>query len=132
MAFPGANESISGASSPQRKIGRGKIEIKRIENTTNRQVTFCKRRNGLLKKAYELSVLCDAEILDEYNRLLTSQLETQRQYSESLLAEAKSKVDSSVSEAVEKAVTSGLQDTEDKLEKCIEERNGVAEVRKEV
>jgi len=43
-------------------MGRGKIEIKRIENTTNRQVTFCKRRNGLLKKAYELSILCDAEI----------------------------------------------------------------------
>ncbi|XP_022139885.1 floral homeotic protein AGAMOUS-like [Momordica charantia] len=46
----------------QRRSGRGKIEIKRIENTTNRQVTFCKRRNGLLKKAYELSVLCDAEV----------------------------------------------------------------------
>lgn len=46
----------------ERRMGRGKIEIKRIENTTNRQVTFCKRRNGLLKKAYELSVLCDAEI----------------------------------------------------------------------
>ncbi|XP_038682539.1 agamous-like MADS-box protein AGL11 isoform X4 [Tripterygium wilfordii] len=45
-----------------RSMGRGKIEIKRIENTTNRQVTFCKRRNGLLKKAYELSVLCDAEV----------------------------------------------------------------------
>ncbi|XWS21948.1 hypothetical protein CRYUN_Cryun30bG0100700 [Craigia yunnanensis] len=43
-------------------MGRGKIEIKRIENTTNRQVTFCKRRNGLLKKTYELSVLCDAEV----------------------------------------------------------------------
>jgi len=42
--------------------GRGKIEIKHIENTTNRQVTFCKRRNSLLKKAYELSVLCDAEV----------------------------------------------------------------------
>lgn len=46
----------------QEGAGRGKIEIKRIENTTNRQVTFCKRRNGLLKKAYELSVLCDAEV----------------------------------------------------------------------
>nr|XP_043616266.1 agamous-like MADS-box protein AGL11 [Erigeron canadensis] len=43
-------------------MGRGKIEIKRIESNTNRQVTFCKRRNGLLKKAYELSILCDAEI----------------------------------------------------------------------
>lgn len=44
------------------RMGRGKIEIKRIENNTNRQVTFCKRRNGLLKKAYELSVLCEAEV----------------------------------------------------------------------
>ncbi|XP_052139422.1 MADS-box transcription factor 13 isoform X2 [Oryza glaberrima] len=43
-------------------MGRGRIEIKRIENTTSRQVTFCKRRNGLLKKAYELSVLCDADV----------------------------------------------------------------------
>nr|ABF57921.1 MADS-box transcription factor TaAGL2 [Triticum aestivum] len=43
-------------------MGRGRIEIKRIENTTSRQVTSCKRRNGLLKKAYELSVLCDAEV----------------------------------------------------------------------
>lgn len=43
-------------------MGRGKIEIKRIENTTSRLVTFCKRRNGLLKKAYELSVLCEADV----------------------------------------------------------------------
>ncbi|XP_020533192.2 agamous-like MADS-box protein MADS1, partial [Jatropha curcas] len=56
--FP--NQEPDGPS--HRKSGRGKIEIKRIENTTNRQVTFCKRRNGLLKKAYELSVLCDAEV----------------------------------------------------------------------
>ncbi|GAV61837.1 SRF-TF domain-containing protein/K-box domain-containing protein [Cephalotus follicularis] len=41
---------------------RGKIQMKRIENSTSRQVTFSKRRNGLLKKAYELSVLCDAEV----------------------------------------------------------------------
>ncbi|KAJ1262090.1 hypothetical protein BS78_09G080700 [Paspalum vaginatum] len=52
----------AGAAAERNASGRGKIEIKRIENTTNRQVTFCKRRNGLLKKAYELSVLCDAEI----------------------------------------------------------------------
>ncbi|KAH9325782.1 hypothetical protein KI387_005960, partial [Taxus chinensis] len=43
-------------------MGRGKIEIKRIENSTNRQVTFSKRRGGLMKKAHELSVLCDAEL----------------------------------------------------------------------
>ncbi|KAF3518841.1 hypothetical protein DY000_02063646 [Brassica cretica] len=41
---------------------RGKIQLKRIENPVHRQVTFCKRRTGLLKKAKELSVLCDAEI----------------------------------------------------------------------
>ncbi|KAG8078706.1 hypothetical protein GUJ93_ZPchr0007g5613 [Zizania palustris] len=48
--------------SKDRDMGRGRIEIKRIENKTSRQVTFCKRRNGLLKKAYELAILCDAEI----------------------------------------------------------------------
>ncbi|KAF2593542.1 hypothetical protein F2Q70_00045275 [Brassica cretica] len=41
---------------------RGKIQLKRIENPVHRQVTFCKRRTGLLKKAKELSVLCDTEI----------------------------------------------------------------------
>ncbi|KAH7835539.1 hypothetical protein Vadar_027064 [Vaccinium darrowii] len=43
-------------------MGRGRVELKRIENKINRQVTFAKRRNGLLKKAHELSVLCDAEV----------------------------------------------------------------------
>ncbi|XP_057548456.1 MADS-box transcription factor 23-like [Amaranthus tricolor] len=43
-------------------MGRGKIVIKRIDNATNRQITFSKRRSGLLKKARELSILCDAEL----------------------------------------------------------------------
>ncbi|MED6106531.1 Agamous-like MADS-box protein agl21 [Stylosanthes scabra] len=43
-------------------MGRGKIAIRRIDNTTNRQVTFSKRRTGLMKKAKELSILCDAQI----------------------------------------------------------------------
>ncbi|KAK9271075.1 hypothetical protein L1049_026664 [Liquidambar formosana] len=43
-------------------MARGKVQMKRIENPVHRQVTFCKRRAGLLKKAKELSVLCDAEI----------------------------------------------------------------------
>ncbi|XP_019154917.1 PREDICTED: MADS-box transcription factor 23-like isoform X1 [Ipomoea nil] len=43
-------------------MGRGKIPIRRIDNTTSRQVTFSKRRNGLLKKAKELAILCDAEV----------------------------------------------------------------------
>lgn len=43
-------------------MGRVKLQIKRIENNTNRQVTYSKRRNGLMKKAYELSVLCDVDV----------------------------------------------------------------------
>ncbi|XP_010245525.1 PREDICTED: agamous-like MADS-box protein AGL12 [Nelumbo nucifera] len=43
-------------------MARGKVQMKRIENTVHRQVTFCKRRAGLLKKAKELSVLCDADV----------------------------------------------------------------------
>ena len=43
-------------------MGRGRVELKRIENKINRQVTFFKRHNGLIKKAYKLSVLCDAEV----------------------------------------------------------------------
>ncbi|XP_018676547.2 MADS-box protein EJ2-like isoform X3 [Musa acuminata AAA Group] len=43
-------------------MGRGRVELRRIENKINRQVTFSKRRSGLLKKAYELSILCDAEV----------------------------------------------------------------------
>ncbi|TYG70094.1 hypothetical protein ES288_D05G284700v1 [Gossypium darwinii] len=43
-------------------MARGKIQIKLIENSTNRQVTYSKRRNGLFKKANELTVLCDARV----------------------------------------------------------------------
>jgi hypothetical protein len=44
------------------EMGRGPVQLRRIENKINRQVTFSKRRNGLLKKAHEISVLCDAEV----------------------------------------------------------------------
>ncbi|GAY46294.1 hypothetical protein CUMW_095940 [Citrus unshiu] len=43
-------------------MGRGRVQLKRIENKISRQVTFSKRRAGLLKKAHEISVLCDAEV----------------------------------------------------------------------
>ncbi|RZC82245.1 hypothetical protein C5167_045033 [Papaver somniferum] len=53
-----------------------KIEIKYIENKTNRRVTYAKRQSGILKKAKELSILCDVQVcliifsdtgkLDEY------------------------------------------------------------------
>ncbi|KAI4367520.1 hypothetical protein MLD38_023250 [Melastoma candidum] len=41
---------------------KGKIAIRKIDSSKSRQVTFFKRRTGLIKKAKELSILCDAEI----------------------------------------------------------------------
>lgn len=59
------HNEITGAQTCHHKRNvnqRGKVQIRRIENTTSRQVTFSKRRSGLLKKAFELSVLCDAQL----------------------------------------------------------------------
>ncbi|CAO3611507.1 unnamed protein product [Cunninghamella blakesleeana] len=43
-------------------MGRKKIKIQPIVDNRNRQVTFLKRKHGLMKKAYELSVLCNCEV----------------------------------------------------------------------
>jgi hypothetical protein len=44
-------------------MGRKKIKIKKIENTRQKNITMSRRRVGLIKKAHELGVLCDAQIL---------------------------------------------------------------------
>ncbi|KAG5573335.1 hypothetical protein H5410_063101 [Solanum commersonii] len=44
------------------RMGRRKLEIKRIESKSNRQASFCKRRKGLMKKAKEISILCDVDV----------------------------------------------------------------------
>ncbi|KAL6274856.1 hypothetical protein ACE6H2_025548 [Prunus campanulata] len=85
----------------------------------------CSDDSGISGALYSSKV---ETIVDEYNRLLASQLETQRQYYESLLMEAKSKKESSILEAVEKAVNSKMQDFQTKLEKCLEERNVVEDI----
>eukprot|EP01018_Ginkgo_biloba_P013493 Gb_28513 [translate_table: standard] len=72
------------------------------------------------------SALFDSKIeviADEYNHLLTSQLENQRQYYESLLAEAKQQRDATVSEARENA-------RDLKLQKLQEDNNFLNEVNK--
>ena len=56
------NPKVAKPEEEEKIMGRGKIEIKKIENRTNRQVTFSKRRNGIMKKAQELTVLCDAKV----------------------------------------------------------------------
>lgn len=58
-----ATEQPIGVSpEPSKRMGRKKIQISRIVDERNRQVTFTKRKFGLMKKAYELSILCDCEI----------------------------------------------------------------------
>ncbi|XP_028762033.1 agamous-like MADS-box protein AGL30 isoform X2 [Neltuma alba] len=44
-------------------MGRVKLKIKRLENINGRQATYAKRRNGIIKKASELSILCDIDII---------------------------------------------------------------------
>ncbi|KAK6251830.1 hypothetical protein QUC31_013550 [Theobroma cacao] len=44
-------------------MGRVKLKIKKLENTNGRQVTYAKRKHGIMKKANELSILCDIEII---------------------------------------------------------------------
>ncbi|KAE8730867.1 AGAMOUS-like 65, putative isoform 2 [Hibiscus syriacus] len=44
-------------------MGRVKLKIKKLESYSNRQVTYSKRRTGILKKAKELSILCDIHII---------------------------------------------------------------------
>ncbi|KAL9820181.1 putative transcription factor MADS-type1 family [Arabidopsis thaliana] len=43
-------------------MGRVKIQIKRINDRQQRNIAFAKRKNGLLKKAYELFVLCNVPV----------------------------------------------------------------------
>lgn len=45
------------------RMGRVKLKIQRLENLSSRQVTYGKRRAGILKKAQEISVLCDIDII---------------------------------------------------------------------
>ncbi|KAK4485209.1 hypothetical protein RD792_007836 [Penstemon davidsonii] len=50
--------------SARKRKGRQKLNIEKIENENNLQVTFSKRRVGLFKKASELATLTGAELLD--------------------------------------------------------------------
>ncbi|KAK7357565.1 hypothetical protein VNO80_16855 [Phaseolus coccineus] len=55
--IPTAMDSIA-----KKSRGRQKIEMKKMSNESNLQVTFSKRRSGLFKKASELCTLCGAHV----------------------------------------------------------------------
>ncbi|XP_062099071.1 agamous-like MADS-box protein AGL62 [Humulus lupulus] len=46
----------------KRGQGRQKIEIKKLQKKSRKQVTFSKRRSGIFNKAGELSLLCGSDI----------------------------------------------------------------------
>ncbi|KAM6602329.1 hypothetical protein CsatA_021938 [Cannabis sativa] len=62
-------------------------------------------------------------IVNEYNDLLTNQLENQKLYYESLLREVEEETERQISSAVEKAVTLKLQKLQAKLDRCLKEKN---------
>lgn len=43
-------------------MGKVKLDIKKLENSSSRQTTYSKRKHGILKKAQELSILCDIDL----------------------------------------------------------------------
>ncbi|KAJ4757666.1 MADS-box transcription factor [Rhynchospora pubera] len=54
--------SMAMGEAKKKKKRRGRMKLARIEDKTSRQVRFSKRKSGLFKKAFELAVLCDAEV----------------------------------------------------------------------
>ncbi|XP_062100361.1 floral homeotic protein AGAMOUS-like [Humulus lupulus] len=54
-------------------MGRGKLKLELIPDEKSRKTTFIKRKKGIMKKAYEFSVLCDVDIC-----LLVSDMESGR------------------------------------------------------
>jgi len=44
-------------------MGRKKLKLKRIESLKERSSKFSKRKKGLFKKAEEVALLCDSDIM---------------------------------------------------------------------
>ncbi|XP_028067683.1 BRCA1-associated protein-like isoform X4 [Camellia sinensis] len=72
------------------------------------------------------------QIVNEYSELLTTQLENQKIYFESLLQEVEEETEREISEAIEKAATGNqkLQKMQAKLDKCDQEKSFFDEINK--
>ncbi|EMG47380.1 MCM1 Transcription factor of morphogenesis MCM1 [Candida maltosa Xu316] len=57
------DDDEDGGSSGKTQKERRKIEIKFIQDKSRRHITFSKRKAGIMKKAYELSVLTGTQVL---------------------------------------------------------------------
>ncbi|KAK1420971.1 hypothetical protein QVD17_22980 [Tagetes erecta] len=71
-------------------------------------------------------------IVDEYNFLLTTQMETQRQHYEALLAEAKSQKEISIVEAIEEIEIKRIKEIQHKLEELSKETKAVSHINEEL
>lgn len=58
-----SDSEVKDESVPKETKERRKIEIKFIQDKTRRHITFSKRKHGIMKKAYELSVLTGTQVL---------------------------------------------------------------------
>src|SRR3989338_3307477 len=58
-----ANNPFSASGTQQLRLGRRRIPIQFITDRNRRQFSFSKRKGGIMKKAFELSILTGAEVL---------------------------------------------------------------------
>ncbi|XP_073148277.1 MADS-box transcription factor 47-like [Henckelia pumila] len=89
-----------------------KMKMKKIEDVSARQVTFSKRRQGLFKKARELSTLCDAQVA----ALVVSPAGKLHNYASSKIEDILSKFSMQFGEEQPSGADSQRQDKNDRAE----------------